>query len=432
MEIFRRIVAWISSLKIAIFLLFMIAMSSAIGTAIPQGETRESYIENFGKHPWLGFINGETLINLQLNHVYSSTWFLSLLAWLGLSLMLCSWRRQWPILQAALRWVDYTEPKQLRKLSIASTISLNTTSEALEQLSNHLQTHGWQVKAKPGRLAARKGVIGRIGPPIIHVGLILLLIGAAWGALNGQQLEKFLAPGRSFNLLNEDGINQITLKLNHFQIDRDPVGRPEQFRSSIELIKPLETHGEILETSVNHPIRYNGITIYQADWSLAAITLQIDKSPKLQLPLQSFPQLGQEIWGVVIPTKPNGQDSLLFAAQSEAGPIQVFNENGKKISSLRPGADAKEINGVPIKVINILPASGLLLKHDPGVPIVYSSFAITLIGGLLSLISTRQLWAISEPDKSIVHIGVLSNKNLSGLANQIPVFKSVLLKKNPT
>ena len=32
---------------------------------------------------------------------------------------------------------------------------------------------GWQVQTKPGRLAARKGVIGRVGPPIIHIGLIL-------------------------------------------------------------------------------------------------------------------------------------------------------------------------------------------------------------------------------------------------------------------
>ena len=122
MSILRRIIAWTSSLKVAIILLLLIALASALGTAIPQGNSIESYLEIYGTHPWLGLIDGNTLIKLQLDHVYSSNWFLGLLGWLGISLVICSWRRQWPILEAALRWVDYNEPKQFSKLSIAKTI----------------------------------------------------------------------------------------------------------------------------------------------------------------------------------------------------------------------------------------------------------------------------------------------------------------------
>ena len=115
MAILQRIIAFISSLKVAIFLLFIIAFSSALGTTIPQKEPIQNYLETYNQHPWMGLISGENLIKFQLDHIYSSNWFLALLAWLGIALMLCSWRRQWPLLQAAMRWVDYKKPKQIQR-----------------------------------------------------------------------------------------------------------------------------------------------------------------------------------------------------------------------------------------------------------------------------------------------------------------------------
>ena len=79
-----------------------------------------------------------------------------------------------------------------------------------------------------------------------------------------------------------------------------------------------------------------------------------------------------------------------------------------------------------IKIINIIPSSGLLLKRDPGVPIVYTSFAIILIGGSLSLISTKKIWIIHEKEKSLFHVGGLSNRNLFGLSKELTKFISLL------
>ena len=420
MVILRRLIAFISSLKVAIFLLFVIAIASALGTAIPQGESIQNYLEIYQERPWLGFINGENLIRFQLDHIYSSNWFLSLLGWLAISLIICSWRRQLPMIKSALQWIDYKKPRQISKFAIAETVQTKKTNEIINQLAEHLQKKGWNVRESTGRLAARKGAIGRIGPPIIHLGLVLLLFGSAWGSLQGQRIERFLVPGRSFELLNKEGQTQLTLRLNNFQIERDPAGRTEQFRSNIEIIEPGQNQGLTKEASVNHPIRFKGMTVYQADWSLVAITIQIGQSPELQLPLQSFPELGEQIWGLVLPTNTDGSNPVLISVSSEKGPVQIFDENGQLLGSLRPGSDSKEIKGIPIRIIKVLPASGLLLKRDPGVPIVYTSFAITLIGGALSILATRQLWAIAEPDKYLVHIGALSNRNLSSLANEMP------------
>ena len=416
----KKIFLSISSLKTAIFLLLLIAGSSALGTLIPQNQTPQKYIEVFKEHPLFGFVNGNMILLLELDHIYSSIWFLFLLLWLGLALSICSYRRQWPILKKALEWIDYKKPTQISKLAIAQTVPINPSKIIFAKLASSLEKEGWKVKSQPGRIAARKGLIGRVGPPIIHLGLILLMSGAAWGALKGQKYEQFLVPGDSFDLITPTQIKQLSLKLKTFNIDRDPAGRTEQFRSKIELIDPQNDKIQLQEASVNHPIRYKGLTIYQADWSLAAITLQISENPQLQLPLRKFPELGDQIWGLVLPTTKDGENPLLISLSSEKGPIRIFDDKGSLIESLRPGGEQKIVKNVPIRVIDVLPSSGLLLKKDPGIPLVYMGFTITLIGGLLSIISTQQLWAVSDEENKCIHIGGISNRNLSGLANEMP------------
>ena len=418
-----KLASWISDLRLAIGLLLVIAIASGIGTAIPQKESGGFYQQLYDGQPWLGLIKGDGVLALQLDHVYSSTWFLALLAWLALSLLLCSWRRQWPALQAAMRWVDYQTPRQLSKLSVAETVASQTPAASLVQLEGMLKAQGWQIQSHPGRLAARKGLLGRVGPMLVHAGMVVLMLGAAWGSLAGQRSEQFLAPGRTLDLLNSRGQSQLVVALDGFSVQRDPAGRPEQFTSQLRLLEG-EAGPELkqAEISVNHPLRFKGITLYQADWSLAAITLQLGKSPLLQLPLQPFPQLGEQIWGLVLPTRPDGSEPVLLSLNNEAGPVDVYGADGELLGQLVPGGGATEIKGLPIRVASVLPASGILLKKDPGVPLVYAGFAIALAGGGLSLVATRQLWAIGEGEGASgrLHVAGLCNRDLPSFAQELP------------
>jgi len=432
-----RLVAWIADLRLAIVLLLLIALASGIGTAIPQKETVAFYHQRYDGAPWLGWLKADGLLRLQLDHVYSSGWFLALLALLGLALILCSWRRQWPALQASLRWIDYTTPRQLSKLHLAETIP-STQPDALGVLEQKLRRQGWSVRAQEGRLAARKGLVGRVGPLLVHAGMVVLMVGAAWGALAGQRLEQFLAPGRELELLDRQGHTQVTLALDDFSITRDPAGRPEQFTSRLRLLPPSASTasppaeppaaGEPtspprqVEISVNHPLRYKGMTLYQADWTLAAIQIQLGRSPVLELPLQPFPQLGEQVWGLLLPTRPDGSQPVLLTLSSEEGPVEVFDADGTSLALLRPGGQAMDVRGLPIRVAGVLPASGILLKKDPGVPLVYSGFAIALLGGALSLVATRQLWVVEEQRQEgrRLHAAGLCNRNLTAFARELP------------
>ncbi|KGG20975.1 cytochrome c biogenesis protein ResB [Prochlorococcus marinus] len=424
MKKISQVLNWLSSLKIAILLLLVIAVSCAAGTLIPQQESNQFYYDNFNKNPFLGIINANILLLFQFDHVYTSFWFLFLLIWLGLALSVCSFRRQLPILKSALNWIDYKSPRQIEKLSVAQTIVTNNCSKSLEKIKLNLKKQGWNVKETDGRIAARQGVIGRLGPILIHLGMILLMIGATYGSLNGKTIEKFLAPGRSIDLLNNSEEKGLTIELQKFQIERDPQGRAEQYKSLVNIIEP-NGNNQSKEISVNYPLRYKGLTLYQADWSLAAITIEIDSSPKLQIPIEPISELGEQVWGTIIPTNKDGKNQILLTVDSELGPVSIYDNDGTLLTKLSINK-AEKVKGALIKIINIIPSSGLLLKHDPGVPLVYLSFAIILIGGSLSIISTKKIWVLHENEKSMIYIGGLSNRNLSGLSKELPNLISFL------
>ena len=102
--------------------------------------------------------------------------------------------------------------------------------------------------------------------------------------------------------------------------------------------------------------------------------------------------------------------------------MDVYGGDGQLLGQLVPGGPATEIKGLPIRVASVLPASGILLKKDPGVPLVYAGFAIALAGGGLSLVATRQLWAIGEGegDSGRLHVAGLCNRDLLSFAQELP------------
>ena len=134
MKKISQVLNWLSSLKIAILILLLIAISCAAGTIIPQQESDQFYYDNFNENPLIGLINGKILVLFQFNHIYTSFWFLLLLSWLGIALTVCSFRRQLPMLKSALKWIDYKSPRQIEKLSISQEIQTTNASKGLEKL----------------------------------------------------------------------------------------------------------------------------------------------------------------------------------------------------------------------------------------------------------------------------------------------------------
>ncbi len=202
----HQVVAVLANLKVAIALLLLIALFSILGTVIEQGQTLDFYHENYPEHPALfGFLSYKVILAIGLEHVYGSWWFLTLLILFGTSLTACTFNRQLPILKASKRWFYYTKPQSFAKLPLATEI----VGGNLTQLAQSLQSKNYKVYQADDRLYARKGLVGRIGPIVVHASMLLVLIGSIWGSMTGFIVQEMVPIGATFQVKNitESGIS---------------------------------------------------------------------------------------------------------------------------------------------------------------------------------------------------------------------------------
>ena len=78
------------------------------------------------------------------------------------------------------------------------------------------------------------------------------------------------------DLVNESTNSKANVKLVDFSIERESDGVPKQFISKLNFSSEDLNLNEIKTTKVNHPIRFKGLTIYQADWAISNVVLEID------------------------------------------------------------------------------------------------------------------------------------------------------------
>ncbi len=417
MVFFKKFILNISSLRFAILLIIFIAISSGVGTFIPQGNDQQEYIDFYNETPIFGFINGYQVLKLELDHVYTSKWFLFSLILLCISLAACSFRRQIPSLKAALKWTDYKDEKKFYKLELTTNYEIIQNVDHILKADSLLRKKGWSISKFKNRLSARKGLVGKLGPIIVHIGLIILLIGSAYGNFSSQSKEQYLRLGESLDLINESTHSKVKIRLKDFLIERESDGKPKQFISNLEFFSKEQSLNEIKTTQVNKPIRFKGLTIYQADWSVSNIVVEID-NVLYQLQLKPIPEIGDQIWGLLIELGREKKKNYLLTIDNENGPLKISNVEDFSDKNLYLNNNPLEINSSKLTLKKIIPSSGLIIKNDPSIPFIYLSFTLIILGTIFSLIPTNQIWILFNENSNKLFVGGLSNRNLLGFKRE--------------
>ncbi len=109
-----------------------------------------------------------------------------------------------------------------------------------------------QIRMRHGR---------RFGPDILHVGLMLLVLGSLWSVATRQEGSVMLTIGTGARL--PDG---SILRLDDFRFERYPDGRPRDWVSVVSIEKDGVVRVDHRDLRVNTPLRYAGLTIYQASY----------------------------------------------------------------------------------------------------------------------------------------------------------------------
>ncbi|MEN9208528.1 MAG: cytochrome c biogenesis protein [Gloeomargarita sp. GMQP_bins_120] len=408
----RALVQVVADLRLAIGLLLGIALASVAGTVIEQGESPAFYQTHYPAHPALfGFLTWKVILALGLDHVYQTWWYLSLLMLFGASLLACTSLRQWPALRVAQKWHYYQRPEQIARLSLSQTcppIPIETVSQTLRQ-------KGYWVVTAGDKLYARRGLVGKVGPIVVHASLVVVLLGGMVSSLTGFLVQEMVPSGQDFALQHVVRAGALVRHLpnlrgrvHRFWIEYTPSGDIDQFYTDLGLVD--EQGNEVTRQTiyVNHPLRWHGLTFYQTSWGVHSVRLRYNNSPVFDVPVTAFTaENGRRLWGTWLPLQPDLRVGVSLVIPDLQGLFLLYDQQGQLLATGRVGTPV-QLGQITLQVTDIIGSTGLQVKSDPGVPILYAGFAGLMLGVLMSYVSYSQIWGLWADDR--LYIGGKTNR----------------------
>ncbi len=426
-----------ASVRLALFMLSLIAITSIIGTIIPQNEASDFYVQNFG--PGMA----QFFSVLDIPDMYRSWWFLALLFLLAFNLVICSIDR-FPAVWKQIRadGLAYSEDRLAKMANSHSWQKSESTADLVIMLEEKLVKKGWKLSSRSHAdallLFSQKGNWTRIGVYIVHTSILVIFLGAIIGSLAGFKGSVLIPETMERNRIILYGSGEakelgFSVRCNSFVIEFYPNGMPKEYTSSLTII---ENGKDILtrKIEVNDPLTYHGITFYQSSYEAYqdfVITVKVTASGKQQDFVVPFQK--QEIWkdeGLkfgIINAKAIGQSMVsakLWFSDGSASPTLDWINGGEQLP-------IKTERGEYLVSVKQMYATGLQVAHDPGVWWVYIGCGLMLFGLCVAFfMSHRRLWLLISPTNngSQVLFAGSANKNRPGFERQFSELKEMLCR----
>ena len=261
------------SLKLSISLLICLAVTSIIGTVIPQNPQPE-YLQTIGEakiklYSVLGFFD-----------MYHSWWFILLLYLLTVNLMACSIKRLPRV------WKFISEPTLVFDDGLEKTLSLThhfkmsgdvaTLRDKMSAfLKGEFSTPRITEKNGEYHLFSEKTPYCRLGVYVVHASIIIIFVGALIGSFFGYKGYVNIEEGTGVSAIAGRNGRMIdlgyTVRCDKFSVTFYDTGAPKEFKSILTVLEngqPIAGYQNI-PIVVNSPLTYKGITFYQSSYGPA-------------------------------------------------------------------------------------------------------------------------------------------------------------------
>jgi cytochrome c biogenesis protein len=412
----------LADLRFAIFILLLISFCSIAGTVIEQDQPIEIYKINYPlTDPLFGFLSWDRILQFGLDHVYKTWWFLTLIFLFGCSLTLCSFLQQLPSLKIARRCQFFRTTSPFYRLKI-STI-LNNFS--FNKILSRVKEQQYSVFQQKNMAYCYKGLVGRIAPIIVHFSMILILFGTIVGSLFGFKAQEIVPKTENFHIQNiltngpSSIIPKTSARINDFWITYTKTKTISQFYSDISILDPQGNETTRKTIYVNYPLVYNGVYYYQTDWNLIGLRFQNSIDQTIEYPLINIFGNQDKVWLTWISNNQLSKDGVIVIIDNLEGYCSIYNNTGQFLGNLELNetVNFKE----PITLLEIISSTGLQIKTDPGIPLIYLGFFFLMISTLISYITYSQIWMIQKDQQ--IFIG--GNTNRAVFEFELEFFKFV-------
>lgn len=427
-----------TSVKLTVVILLTLAVTSIVGTLIPQNENPAAYVQAYGEYVFRLFST------LGIFDMYHSWWFQSLLLLLTANIVVCSIDRlsatrkilfvKKPLLRVSkfrnLKnqevFDDDRPPEQLRKLYLPY----------FERVFRHSQLESTD---KGFYMFGEKGRWTRFGVYTVHLSVVLLLLGGLIGSIFGFDGFVNIPEGESVTRIRL-GNNGKTLPLDFelrcddFDVSFYDSGMPKEYRSSLTILedgRPVLTK----EIIVNDPLRYKGVSMYQSSYGtlppqkavFSFTSRSTGKIYRRQAAVGEVIELPEKLGTFVLQ---GFESSARFRGQDIGQTVRgtLTPAQGEQVEILLPirfpSFDKMRRGKIIISVAELKQRfyTGLQVSSDPGVWLVYIGFIIMIIGCYITFFMSHQQFCVEVLEKSGCSRIILSgkaNKNKLGFQNKL-------------
>ncbi|WP_221353231.1 cytochrome c biogenesis protein ResB [Streptomyces beigongshangae] len=266
----------LTSMRVALLLLFLLSLGAIPGSLIPQSGTDEMKVADFQeRHTTLGPIYEK----LGLFHVYSSAWFSAIYILLFVSLIGCIVPRTWQFV-GQLRGRPPRAPRLLTRLPAYTTWRTGAAPEEVrEEALKLLRQRRFRAHPAGDAVAAEKGYLREVGNLAFHIALIVMLTAFAWGQLFKSEGNKLIVEGDGFantlmqyddfksgSLFDTDDLEPFSFVLKDFEGTYETTGpnrgTPRTYQATVDYSVGADGEEKKRTVKVNEPLEIDGSKVY--------------------------------------------------------------------------------------------------------------------------------------------------------------------------
>ncbi|WP_415951276.1 cytochrome c biogenesis protein ResB [Streptomyces sp. KLOTTS4A1] len=266
----------LTSMRVALLLLFLLSLGAIPGSLVPQNSVDEVKVQQFKRaHETLTPIYEK----LQLFDVYSSVWFSAIYILLFISLIGCIVPRTWQFV-GQLKGRPPGAPRRLTRLPAYTTWRTDSSPEQVREAALELlRGRRFRSHTVGESVAAEKGYLREAGNLVFHVSLIVMLVAFATGALFKSEGGKLVVEGDGFAntltqyddfqsgaLFDNADLEPFSFTLDTFESDYErsgpETGTARVFRAHVRYTEGIEGPEKKKAIEVNSPLDVGDSTVY--------------------------------------------------------------------------------------------------------------------------------------------------------------------------